>query len=366
MSPGAKPFPATDGAEAHPVFADGMFLTSDQPGRLASLLDETWRRRQAVLVGLGLAISERPQLAAASASFGSELDAFTAEPNAARRRTVEDPVVHIRLKQSAHEWTRSAGGSAADVTELVRRLEQLADALARVRGGESGGLFVPGPIALCRFDVEPAIAEVAPPTYTFPDPSRAAALDARSAYTLDFFAEVVSTALERITSVWPELGAGIVDFVKTIVHLPDGDFRSASASRYAGVIFLSADDPCILDVEESLVHECGHQILYRMMELDPVVANPTMGEFRLPWSGAKRDFYGYFHAFFIYLLLAQYFSRITGRAEDEQDAVRGTYLHIVNGLRAALPDFEDPGRYTDAGRCLAASVRASAQSLVEL
>jgi HEXXH motif-containing protein len=139
-------------------------------------------------------------------------------------------------------------------------------------------------------------------------------------------------------------------FVRTIVHLPYADFRSASASRYSGVIFLTADDRTILEVEESIVHEWGHQVLYAVMELDPVVVDGDRGDLALPWSGARRDFYGYFHALFVYVLLLRYLEQIEDRDAEELERVHELFAHILRGAARALPDFEDDSRFTPRGR----------------
>jgi len=193
------------------------------------------------------------------------------------------------------------------------------------------------------------LAEVAPPTYEFPTPERGAEIDAGTAYNLSFFAHAGTVALDRIGERWPELDPLIPQFVRLLVHVPDGQFRSASAARYTGVVFLTADDESLLDLEESIVHEYGHQVLYRIMELDPLIADQA-GHFSLPWSGAIRDFYGYFHAFCIYILLADYFNRVIAVADgNELLRARGRRRAVLDGIERALDDFPDE-RFTPNGR----------------
>jgi HEXXH motif-containing protein len=218
------------------------------------------------------------------------------------------------------------------------------------------------PFEVVRYDVDPLVAEIAPPTYVFPAPKRAQELEAKTAYSLELFQSVAGAALLRIGRTWPEVRALFPCFVRAIVHLPDAEFRSASASRYAGLIFLTADDRTILEVEESLIHEWAHQVLYSVMELDPIVVAGEQGSLTLPWSGARRDFYGYFHALFVYTLLLRYLERIDDRGSEEMGRVRERFDQILRGAVAALPDFNDDARFTQRGRKLRGILREAVET----
>jgi HEXXH motif-containing protein len=205
------------------------------------------------------------------------------------------------------------------------------------------------------------VAAAAPPTYRFPTKRQRAVREGKTAYSVSFFVDVANEALRRIAACWPELHNRWPDFVRILVHVPDGTFRSASAARYVGVVFLSADDGSLLEVEESLVHEFGHQVLYRVMELDRLLVGDDSTEYTLPWSGAKRDFYGYFHAFYIYVLLATYFARVVARGRVDEDAARRLFEHIASGLRIAARDFEPDDRFTARGRDFMAALLGNAE-----
>jgi len=206
------------------------------------------------------------------------------------------------------------------------------------------------PYILQRYDVDPLIAEVAPPSFVFENLDAKRTRDASNPYTLGFLAEVLQAALKRIERVWPEMVDVFPSFVKIIIHLPDIESRSCSAQRFAGAIMLSASDDSLLAMEESLIHECGHQILYCVMELDPLIRRDAKGSFVLPWSGSERDAYGYFHATYIYLILALFFERALGRESSEDETVRQRLVTILHGLERALADFETAECFTTAGR----------------
>jgi len=207
-------------------------------------------------------------------------------------------------------------------------------------------------VEVARFDIDPLIREAVPPSYDFPDEAKQQKMSAGSIYTLQFFFQVVTVALQRICVGWPAAYRDFPRFVRMIIHLPDAEFRSCSADRYSGVILLSSIDESLLDLEESLIHEFGHQILYNVMELDPLIVDAAKRTFRLPWSGQVRDLYGYFHAFYIYILLVRYLERSEeSRRRDERRCLR-RIAEIMSGLRVALPDLQANGSFTPRGRIL--------------
>jgi uncharacterized protein (UPF0276 family) len=74
--------------------------------------------------------------------------------------------------------------------------------------------------------------------------------------------------------------------------------------------------------------------------------------YTLPWSGQKRDFYGYFHAFYVYIALVKYLGRVRSRSTDELQRAQNRLLYILRGLIKALPDFEASTEFTPQGRQL--------------
>lgn len=80
-------------------------------------------------------------------------------------------------------------------------------------------------------------------------------------------AGLLGSALKNIETAWPELHAQIEECVRIFGYLPDAAFRSCSAARYSGIVYLGNMDESLLDLEESIVHETGHQVLYQLGEM---------------------------------------------------------------------------------------------------
>lgn len=318
-------------------------------------------RRQAVLVALLHRLT-----ALADAESRDRLDGacriFSEMAEVRRRQFVLDPLVRIWMFLVKTELAGEAGhraqfGYRDAATEICRLLEGRPRAKHRLRQG----------IGLIRDNPDPLLQRVAPPTYSFSGRAR------ETAFTLNFFAEAADLAIRRIETVWPCVGAQMQSYIRLVVHVPDGDFRSCSAARYSGVVFLAAGDPTILSLEESLVHEWGHQVLYDAMELDPIVEEhdgPRI--FTLPWSGAERDLYGYFHAYYIYTLLASYAARILkGPAtyrKAEVRAARRLGKELLAGLAVAKADLENAseGGFTETGRSILAELEDSQRRISEV
>ena len=350
-----------------PAFGDfdaaTLHLPGDDPAATDQLLDTLWRRRQATLLAIGLWIRRAYPELERETRFDAAMNRYMLLPQSHRRALMEHPPFRVWLRLMARPF--SLRGKAAAQVAVVRSrladLQRLADD-ENVRPEErSGGRSY----AIERYDVDPLIMEVAPPSYVFDQLDKKRSRDASSPYTLRFFADVVETALRRTEAVWPEMVAVLPKFVRTIIHVPDADHRSCSAERFAGAIMLSIADDTLLSVEESLIHECGHQVLYCIMELDPLVRKDAGGTFVLPWSGSKRDAYGYFHALYIYLLLGLFFERALGRYPTEDEAVHDRLIAILTGLKTALPDFDRAEFFTLGGRVFFDSLDDRATQLVE-
>jgi hypothetical protein len=324
------------------LFGADAFPPTEGTAALEALRDEVLVERQAAFVALLLRISAaRDEVGAAAAAA---LERFLQLSRDVRLAIAGDPAYCIWLQSAARAEQQDSSALRETVVDLSEVLSRCID---RLEMNDAGlGLNV----QLARYDVDPLVAAAAPPTYVFPDSARARELEEKTPYTLDVFREVARAALARIAATWPAVALMFPAYVRTVVHLPYADFRSASASRYTGLIFLTADDRTILEVEESIVHEWGHQVLYAVMELDQVVVDGDRGDLALPWSGARRDFYGYFHALFVYVLLLRYLEQIEARDDEELERARELFAHILRGAARALPDFEDDSRFTPRGR----------------
>lgn len=228
-----------------------------------------------------------------------------------------------------------------DKSEIEFHCGKLSEVVERVKSRLAGKEphYIAGThIAVQQDDIASYVMAATPPSYDFS--KVLASKEGRNGHghPLSLQQELLGFALENIRKVWPELRAQIEDVVKIVGYLPDASFRSCSAARYAGVVYLGNMDERILDIEESIVHEAGHQVLYRLGELAPLVVEgtPQTPDYTLPWSGSKRDLFGFLHAFYIYTLLTKYFWRRSRLNEQERkDCVQRAVL-IQFGSRQAI------------------------------
>ncbi|MEU7070387.1 HEXXH motif-containing putative peptide modification protein [Streptomyces narbonensis] len=329
---------------------------------------EEWNALQAEVISLRQSVLADITLRSESAiggtahEFSLETREFLAADTETRRRLMAHPAMGIWLRQAA----RTPGSELGQPDSLRRLRDEFVAVRDRCLSGAADDCAtVAGSIQVRRYDVDPLIAHIAPPTFDFSarqekngNGQRAAA---SAAYPLDFFTQVAAIAMERIATTWPELHTMMPQFVHTLVHVPDGTFRSASAARYNGVVFLAADDDNLLAMEESLVHEFGHQVLYWVMELDPLFSNEGDTDFELPWSGAERDFYGFYHAFYIYILLAHYYRRVYETRPEHHGEAMSRYREITTGLTAAIPRIRAAGDFTPRGQLFTDNICAAAR-----
>lgn len=338
----------------------------DSAEKWTGLRTEVIRLRQSVLADITLRSESTG--GTAGRELSQETRRFLTADAKTRRRLMAHPAMVVWLRRAARTPV-----SAPTDSETLRRLrDEFVAVRDRCLNGDGHSAkntgTVAGSIQVRRYEVDPLIARVAPPTFDFSAPSEKSGRDRREAasraYPLDFFTRVAAVAMEQIAAAWPELHAMIPQFVHTLVHVPDGTFRSASAARYSGVVFLAADDDTLLSMEESLVHEFGHQVLYWIMELDPLFSNEGDTDFELPWSGAERDFYGFYHAFYIYVLLAHYYLRVSEVRPDHREEAESRRQEITTGLSAAIPQIRAAGDFTPCGQLFTDNICAAARMAI--
>jgi len=321
---------------------------------------ESRRRREALFAGLVLRLADTHPDVTARGDLGSCFEDFRQLPSDERSELAGHPVFALALQQFLRV------DFDADDAVLVAEAASMTAAYRRARDAmRDRDVARIGRTELRRWDTDPLIIERAPPTYIFPPAAERERRAGEDIYTLERFAVIAEAALARIGDVWPQLRRWFDWLVRVIVQVPDAPYRSASAARYRGVVFLSSDDTTLMELEESLVHEFGHQILYEVMARSPLLVDGAAGTYRLPWSGARRDFYGYLHAFYIYLLLALYFERAARDAGHDAVEVRLLLGHIVGGLREARRDFVADGRFTEAGAGFISSLKKELDILEE-
>ena len=322
------------------------------------MLERVSKSREAAFIAFGLKLSAREPELYRKTGFAEFFEKFKSLSSQERRQIIESPPFLIWLKQSLTPYSSAV--------ELEDRLAELLRTMVSFEQNRSDPhlLRIPGTqIRVTRYDVDPLIAKAAFPEYKFPAPDRQREFEEQVAYPLSFFLEMVTLALERIKRAWPEAHRDFFKFVRMIVDMVDGDFTSYSACDHIGVIFVSTDNSPLVALEEYLMHEFGHQILYHVMELDQLVLLENKQTFEMPWSGNQRDFYGYFHAFFIYVLLARYLERVTRRSQREQRRVTARSSHIIQGLMHAIADLESANDFTPRGRQLFENLKAEVYSL---
>lgn len=355
------------------LFHDATFMPDDDASRFNALLDTVSTNRYTTFFAVYMeALRLDPGLCVKTGFSGTVLDILGSAPEY-RAAFVDDPAFLVWLNLTMRAINGILTGADDNREALAQRLSEFSPLRerfdARTRRGSSGAvapLRIPGTsIIVQRFDIDPMIMAMTPPSYEFhSDPERRRELE-RTGYSLSFFHDLARTALDRIKSTWPEEYQQFVRLTKVLGYLPDASFRSCSASRFTGVIYVAAKDNSLLDLEESLVHEGGHQLVYNIVEVAPLTRDDTPEDelYTLPWSGQKRDFYGYFHAFYIYILLVKYFERVRGRPEDEQRRATKRLAYILRGLVKALPDFESNRNFTERGRELFANLEKEVREL---
>ncbi len=342
------------------------FLPHDEPSRSDSLLEKVRERHQAAFIAYGLKLLfKEPQLYKET-GFAELFESFKSSSAERRRFIVEHPVFLVWLKQLSdpslqHDALEAKLAESKRVIGICDKDERStadnhAADVVKIDGSS---------ICLARFIIDPLIAQATLPEYRFPDARRQQEFEEKVVYPESFFKEMVSLALERIKQAWPEAHREFPKFVKIIVDMIDADFTSYSACDHSGVIFVSTDNSPLIALEEYLIHELGHQILYNVMELDPLVLDETERVYKLPWSGQERNLYGYFHALYIYVFLAHYYRRIEHRSGREQRRAADRIAHIVKGLNKAVLDFEDAACFTPKGKQLFENLKLEIQLLQE-
>ncbi len=345
------------------LFKGTTFLPDTDMSRFETLLEHVSRNRFTTFTVLYAELYKLFAEVARLSDFFDQAVELIVLPKREQYPIVNDPVFQIWVGQAFRDTNHILTGKVEGTAELEKTVSGFADMLSRVKARQASGVFPEDP-PVYRFDADPLIMQATPPSYEFPEDDAARKRLERGVFSSRFFADVVKIALLRIEHTWPDCREQIRHLIKSICFLPDGTFRSCSASRYTGVVLLASRDESILDLEESLVHEATHQLLYHVVEVAPVVEPQTSQEatFSLPWSGQKRDLYGYFHAFYVYIALVKYMERVRSRSAEELKRAQNRMLFIVRGLIRALPDLEGSPDFTRHGRQLldnlAAEVRA--------
>ena len=332
------------------ICAEGLFIPGESVDPLATdrLLSTVWRLREATLLALAMKVLYAEPEVASEIELEATMETYKALSQRRRRLLMEASpfrVLSWHLCRLLTGPVEKASGQRAILRQRLEDLRRLVVSASTNPAGSKQGL----PYQICGHEVDPLIREAASPMYVFDDPARERPGASVSAEGIRVFSQVVNRALARIECVWPAMTADFPRFVNTIVYLPDAKFRSCSAPRYAGAILLSHTASGLLSLEEDLIHELAHEILYNVEELETLICDDRR-TFTLPWLGTQRDAYVYFQATYVYLVLALYFERAMGRNSQEDEAVEARLTAILAGLEKALPDFANADFLTPTGQ----------------
>ncbi|NVZ29619.1 HEXXH motif domain-containing protein [Pseudomonas gingeri] len=340
-------------AQLDDLFERNTFLPDSTPDRFYRLLDQISQDRYTTLAAL---YAEAYRLFPGS----TELDEFFAStanlillPVAQRRTIINESVFQIWARRVVQMTREVLDGSRHDLAPLQSGLQELPDILQRIARAATDHAYTHRP-PIQRFDIDPLIAGVLAPCYDFPEDAATRQHLEDCGYSIHFFSDVVNVALSRIAMTWPGCHEQFRHLVKLICYLPDGTFRSGSAARYSGTILLSAKDHSLLDVEESLVRETAHQLLYYIEEVSPVI-DPQVaaqGLYFLPWSNRPCALDEYFQAFFAQLMRAKYLERVRQRPASEMQRAEEHLVFSLRGLGRALPELAGSRDFTPRGRTL--------------
>lgn len=242
---------------------------------------------------------------------------LTRQNDPAGQRTLRSTYLGMWL-ETLGRWSQDTGGE----TILPPPLDGAAlDALARKT-------------TLREEDVPPFMRLLIPPSHTF---RRAYAPSGTRQPGAQSWEQALSTAIANADRIWPGLAEVIAAYTSHFLILEEIDFRSCSADRYLGLILLSTNDQSLIDIEESVIHETGHQILYQLDREKPLFhTHDDERDVELPWSGSHRNFFGFFHAAYIYLILRDYYARAAQSHPFDQAYCRQRLGEIQSGLDAAV------------------------------
>ncbi|MDA0782124.1 MAG: HEXXH motif-containing putative peptide modification protein [Rickettsiales bacterium] len=270
-----------------------------------------------------------------------------------RKFFLDDPAF-VRWLDCLTMAVKNSPESLFYVQELANKLDGLMERIEK-RRNKNGFTYIKGTsILVQRLDLDPIIKEATPPTYDFEMLEKAYSPSSTVLPTMEQFNDNIGLAFKEIKKCDPKLFELVQSLIQIIGYTPDATFRSCSASRYQGVVYLCGVENSLIDLEESIVHEAAHQLLYKIAELHPITGEDAEKEavYELPWSGSKRNLFGYYHAFFIYLQLVKYFDHRAKTAGDETAYLERKRELIHRGLMVAARDLAYVPGMTEYGRSL--------------
>lgn len=344
--------------EINDFWDSATFLPNDNPSRLDALISKVYQKREVDFIALCLKLISSHAALSAETGLSEKFDRLKNADRLERFQLLEQPAYC--------SWFRKTVRELADEGQLRKNLLDLGQVFdsAFNNSKDRPGIVIGGrPLLVKRFDVERQIMEAAFPEYALPDEERRKIFENEVVYPEAFFREMLTIALERISVAWQEAFHYFPSFVKIVVDMIDGEFTSYSSADHTGAIFVSTDNSPLVALEEFLIHEYGHQILYHVMELDPLVTEEDRAIYELPWSENERDLYGYFHAFYIYIFIGRYLEKVKNRSNREQARIDERRVHIFRGLVKAADFLESKDSFTPRGRGLFMNLSLEVKSI---
>ena len=299
-----------------------MFLPFSSEEEILALIDRTTRRRRTQAEMLLTEMSFHADPALPASGYLGELETLLSWPAGQGDRLIGTTWFCLWL-ETLGRWhqSRTPPEGLRSILPPPLDLKALESLAAR--------------FTLREEDVPDFIRAVIPPSHIFRRPVRPG--DAPAPGT-GAWETALHTAIASADVKMPGMARIIERAVTHFLILDDVAFRSCSADRYLGLILLSTNDQSLIDIEESVVHELGHQILYRIDRDTALFRGKDDPEtLVLPWSGSKRNCYGFFHACYIYLILRDYYLRAVETHPFDQDYCRDRLAFIENGLARAGP-----------------------------
>lgn len=293
-----------------------MFFPFDTSDSIERFAEAVYAKREDVATKLSVLVALDEQ-SSQLREMSTQLDKFFSLDDPVRRRAVSHPMFYV--------WMRTViaavNGAEVDPALVPLDIDYLARHSQRSYQHEA--------------DVHPVVRWSIPPTHIFTEPF---APEHRDPDRDGTYEQAIETALRRADWKVPGFADAFGLLVRNVLVLEDVDFRSCSADRYQGLLILTTSDQSLIELEESLVHEFTHQVLYLLDYWDPVFLDKDdRAELTLPWSGSVRNYFGFVHASYVYLVLRDYYQRSIETADYDLEFCVERRDAIQSGLDRAAP-----------------------------
>ncbi|MDF3882107.1 aKG-HExxH-type peptide beta-hydroxylase [Cupriavidus basilensis] len=177
------------------------------------------------------------------------------------------------------------------------------------------------------------------------------------------YASAVQEVLNWVATVDPLMHEEMIAIVSEAIIFRAQALMGGSLVRTFGSVYIGSPDHDPLRKElgeqfnigtvpyfmEHLVHETSHNVLYALMDLDPMVLNPVNERYTAPLRTDLRPIYGIYHACFVLSRMVRVFRLLDARGEPDYARL---IKHFVPRLKYGLQMLKQHARMTDTGRNL--------------